>query len=208
MTKKLLILPWQIYKNLKVIEEIAPDKKFRRFKTECIKCGKISDKYMNSLFHTKTWCSCTRVCLVKHKSKYSVEEKRLYGIFGTMKQRCNNKKYPQSYLYGGKWIKCEWNTFKDFYRDMWPTYQEGLSIDRINWNWNYCKENCRWADKFTQNNNRSNNIIVEWWLTLAQWCRTKWIERIFHSPIYRFLKKWMSLEEIQEKYKKYKKKKV
>lgn len=42
---------------------------------------------------------------------------------------------------------------------MWPTYQEGLSIDRIDWNWNYCKENCRWADKFTQNNNRSNNIL-------------------------------------------------
>lgn len=36
---------------------------------------------------------------------------------------------------------------------MYPSYQEGLSIDRINNNGNYELSNCRWANKIIQARN-------------------------------------------------------
>lgn len=123
-------------------------------------------------------------------------KKMLKNRYVSMVSRCKSKGHKSSYIYSDKWIKCEWETFEDFYRDMWPTFQEWLSIDRINWNWNYCKENCRWADRITQNNNRSNNIIIEDWLTLTQWSNKMWYRPLTVGAWYR---DWFSIEKIKEK---------
>lgn len=55
----------------------------------------------------------------------------------------------------------EWNTFENFYKDMGSGYLPGLTLDRIDSDGDYCKENCRWVSQKEQQRNRRNNAIVE-----------------------------------------------
>lgn len=74
--------------------------------------------------------------------------------FYAMRQRCNDKNHTSYKYYGGRGITvCErWNSFDNFVEDMGER-PENTSIDRIDPNKGYCKENCRWASNKQQANN-------------------------------------------------------
>ena len=56
---------------------------------------------------------------------------------------------------------CErWEKFTNFFEDMGER-PPGTTLDRINPYGNYEPGNCRWADIFTQENNRRNNVFYE-----------------------------------------------
>lgn len=124
--------------------------------------------------------------IYKHGGSYD----KLYSVWNGIKQRCNNEKSNAYKNYGGRGISVcdEWENSYVAFRD-WAIsngYVEGLEIDRIDNNGNYCPENCRViTHKEQQSNKRTNR-----WLTyngetktLSQWADCLGIKS--NSLIYR-----------------------
>lgn len=78
-----------------------------------------------------------------------------YHTWNAMMQRCRNPKNSNYINYGARGIKVssEWDEFKNFLADMGER-PGGMTLDRVDVNSDYSKENCRWADISTQNKNR------------------------------------------------------
>lgn len=99
---------------------------------------------------------------------------KLYFIWRGILNRCNNQKTPQYKNYWGRWVTCEWKTFEEFKSDMWWSYVEWLSIDRVDNNWNYSRENCRRITMSEQQHNKNTNVTYKG-KTLTQRSNQVWI---------------------------------
>lgn len=105
---------------------------------------------------------------------------REYWTWLGIKDRClrvSNKAY-KTYGARGIGISEAWLDFTTFYKDMGPRPSGGHSVERIDNNLGYSKENCKWATKLEQQNNTRRNVFVEFdgrRLTIGQWARERGI---------------------------------
>lgn len=130
------------------------------------------------------------------KLKYGRKTKgwKLYQAWANMKRRCNNIHHNNYQYWGGKGISYAkgWENFEGFLKDMGNSYNEGLSLERIDGNKNYTKDNCIWATRLEQANNLSNNRKLKYkgvTKTLSEWSRYLKIKRSTLAQRY-YVYKW------------------
>lgn len=90
---------------------------------------------------------------------HGMYQTRQYAIWSTMVERCRNPKKSSFRYYGGRGIRVapEWigrGGFARFWAHIGPTYQPGLTLDRIDNDGDYEPGNVRWATPREQSLNR------------------------------------------------------
>ena len=88
-----------------------------------------------------------------------VKHSQMYNSYRSLNNRC---KYPTNNMYkhyGGRGIRNHWGSFEAFLEDMGDTHFSGATIDRIDTDGDYCKDNCRWLTRTEQNQNKRNNRL-------------------------------------------------
>lgn len=87
---------------------------------------------------------------------------KAYGIWCGIRQRCNNPNSRAYKNYGGRGIAvCErWSKFSHFIADMGEP-SAGMTIERIDNDKGYSKDNCIWATRTAQSRNRRGLFMID-----------------------------------------------
>lgn len=133
------------------------------FRCRC-DCGTISIVSGSSLRHGGTTnCGCNqRAGLGDRVRTHGKSKHPMYITWVAMRERCEREGHVHFHHYGGRGIRvCDlWQQFEGFYQDMRPSWFAGSSIDRIDPNAGYFKDNCRWATSKEQARNRRNTTFI------------------------------------------------
>ena len=98
---------------------------------------------------------------VGFKPTHGLSSTRGYTIWAGMMNRCHNPNLVGYKYYGARGISVckEWHNVEVFLRDMGQP-PEGMWIERLNNDGNYCPENCKWATPKQQALNKRRGIKI------------------------------------------------
>jgi len=149
-------------------------RKYTRF--TCADCNEQQEVRLDSILQRKDNASeircniCTSRLNGKLNKKHGMYKSPTYMSWKKMKDRCLNPNHMHYHTYGGRGINiCDkWMSFEGFFEDMGEMPEKGYSVDRINSDGNYTKENCRWIPRNHQQKNRRKSS--EWIYTKTNRC--------------------------------------
>lgn len=175
------------------------------------------DSFVNNLFCERE--NLQLLCKSCHDTVKSKEERKLrtessefkkqfmpnYQSWSNMNDRCYNPNSTGWEYYGERGIGVQesWRrdlkgleAFKNFVEDMGER-PEGTTLDRIDVNLGYTKENCRWATPIQQGNNKTDNHWVSCGgevHTVAEWSRLRGL--LQNTILYRLRRGWTPEEAL------------
>lgn len=142
-------------------------------------------------------CGCLKSELTSERTRtHGLNGTRTHRSWTTMKSRCSNPKDSSfgNYRERGITVCDRWLKFENFYEDMGDR-PEDMSLDRIDNNSGYSKENCRWATQQEQGNNRRTNRFLDFEgkrQTVTQWASEIGVHR---HTIYARLERGWTIEK-------------
>lgn len=142
--------------------EIVNQTGWRKFLMKCKICGR--EKCMDS-------STIRNKCGIYHKAcgkGIKTVDDVFYTRWRVMRERTCNPRYEHYDRYGGRGISSEeFSLFIDFYDAMYDSFCEAaerigdkhnVSLERIDFNWDYTKENCMWVDVHEQPGNTCKTV--------------------------------------------------
>ena len=165
-----------LLEDLGLMEYNRNKHKVRHGKYQCSYCNNIFI-YATKYIHSTLSCGCVPS---DYNISHGLRSHRLYNTWRHMLCRCYDPKEKQYCDYGGRGIKAcdEWKDIRNFVKwvEEKSNWEEGLTLDRINTNGNYCPENCTFSDRTLQSinqrmqsNNTSGFVGVSWRESIQRW---------------------------------------
>lgn len=167
------------------IVEILKEKHYTNTKamtntlSRCLHCGAVFKiLHQNVMKHNRMGRKHCLHCLPE--TFHKMTDSRIWRIWQGLRWRTRDRSDKN---YGGRGISVspEWEDFSRFYEDMRHGYSDDLTIDRIDPNGPYSKENCRWVTNMEQQANKRNNRRLVYKgesIHLAELCRRTGIGKV------------------------------
>lgn len=194
-TKKLLYKKWDVIGwDWSYIKDLWREWYYRYVLAKC-SCGKV--KKVN-LYNIRNWNSFGCGCKIAEKSRQSnlkhwMHKHPLYRTWWSMMKRCYNEDCEEYKNYWWRWIIVHdrWHDVRLFIKDMYGDHKKWLTLDRVDNDWNYCRENCRWTTRSKQmrNTRKSRDVTIDWQTkNIHDWSEMSWVNA--HTIRYRIINWW------------------